>query len=108
MAAALTQASVGGFVFADSITLAATAGYTQSHDATYSNSISLAATANAITNLNYPESITIASSQGIFPGQFYVKSVSFAATSGMTMSDSFLWNPTSDTTTTWTKVDYPN
>ena len=108
MAAALTQASVGGFVFADSITLAATAGYTQSHDATYSNSISLAATADAITNLNYPESITIASSQGIFPGQFYENSGSFAATAGMSVSDGLLWNPESEVSTTWTKVEYPN
>ena len=108
MAHTADATGVGGFVFSDSISLAATANLTLSYDATLVNDISFAATANAITNLNYPVSITLASEQSIFPGQFYLNSGSFAGTNGMTVSDSFLWNPASDTTTTWTKVDYPN
>tara|TARA_Y100000310_G_C20668787_1_gene809106 strand:- start:291 stop:821 length:531 start_codon:yes stop_codon:yes gene_type:complete len=100
--------SVGGFVFSDSISLAATADATLSHDATLVNSISLAATANAITNLNYPVSITLASEHSIFPGEFYMNSISFATTQGMSVTDSFLWNPVDEASTTWTKVEYPN
>ena len=100
--------AVGGFVFSDDISLAATGNLTLSHDATLVNEISLAATANAITNINYPVSITLASEQGIFPGQFYENSGSFAATAGMSVSDGLLWNPESEVSTTWTKVEYPN
>jgi len=108
LVATVVQTSVGGFVFADSITLAATAGYTQSDDATLANSITIAATVDAVNNVNYPESITLASSHSIYPGEFYLNSISFATTAGLTMTDSFLWNEVSDTSTTWTKVDYPN
>ena len=108
MAVELAQTGVGGFVFSDSITLAATANYTQSDDATLVNSITIAATVDEINNLNYSESITLASEQSIFPGEFYANSISLASTAGLTMADSFLWNEVSDTSTTWTKVDYPN
>jgi hypothetical protein len=108
MANTATLAAVGGFVFSDSISLAATASLSLSHDATLVNSISLAATANAITNLKYPESITVASTQAIFPGEFYLNSASFAATAGMSVSDALLWNPESEVSTTWTAVEYPN
>ena len=108
MAVELAQTGVGGFVFSDSITLAATANYTQSDDATLVNSITIAATVDEINNLNYSESITLASEQSIFPGEFYANSISLESTAGLTMTDSFLWNEVSDTSTTWTKVDYPN
>ena len=108
MAQVAAATAVGGFVFSHDISLAATANLTLSYDATLVNDISFAATANAITNLNYPVSITLASEQGIFPGQFYLNSASFAATTGMSVTDGLLWNPESEVSTTWTKVEYPN
>ena len=99
---------LGGFTFPVSVAFGAGIGYTQAVDATYRNSISMAVDSEVINNVVHPESITFAIEGRVFPGEFYANSITMATESSMSIDSEFLWNETSDVSTTWTKVDYPN
>ena len=83
-------ASEGGFTFTGVVEFSSSLGYTPTDVNTAVGSATFAVDNTFVTNINHAESVTV------------------GVTSGISLSDSLLWNEVSDPTTTWTRVEYPN
>ena len=84
------EASEGGFTFTVEAEFSSSLGYTPTDVNTAVGSATFAVDNTFVTNINHAESVTV------------------GVTSGISLSDSLLWNEVSDPTTTWTRVEYPN
>ena len=84
------EASEGGFTFTGQAEFSSSLGYTPTDVNTAVGSATFAVDNTFVTNINHAESVTV------------------GVTSGISLSDSLLWNDVSDPTTVWTRVEYPN